>query len=235
METLQMGKILSDIERNIIIAMLSADHILLHLVLYPKNTEPFTVSFVTGYEGVGVSQSGIITMKEPDKRLYSFIGKEIIVVFHFKKLGLSFIAPLTRGVGAFEIDIPVEITRLPETAPMTEQVNTCLRFAIPEKPNSGISYVSDEHFSPLSLVFVSEKIVALGGSLKTFLPEKTNEYAIELLCQAAKFNRSVFATCSVAEVYTLAESGKSSAICVLTNLKAEDRRFLFEKHYGAVF
>jgi hypothetical protein len=232
MEISPVGKILSDIERNIIIAMLSAEHILLHFVLYPKDAEPFAVRFVTGYEGVEVSPRGIITLRRPETRLVPFIGKDIIVVFHFQKLTLSFIAPLSRTIGALEIDIPIEITRLTETPHRTEPATVPLRFAIPEKPSCGISYLTLKNSPPLSLVFVSDRIVALGTSTNSFQPEKTNEYAIELICQTGQFNRSVFATCYVAEVYTLAESGKSSAICVLTNLKAEDHRFLFEKLDG---
>jgi hypothetical protein len=229
-----VGNVLSTIERDIIIAMLSAEHILLHLVLYPKDAEPFTVRFVTGYEGVEVSRHGIITLKRPEEKLVPFIGKEIIIVFHFQKLKLSFLAPLTRTIDALEIDIPIEIARLMETTHGTEPVNTPLRFIIPEKPSSGIPYLTIKNSPPLSLIFVDDRIVALGISTKSFQPEKKNEYAIEFLCKSGQFNRSVFATCYVAEVYTLAESGKSSAICVLTNHKAEDRRFLFENRHGIV-
>jgi hypothetical protein len=230
-----MTKILNSIKRNIIITLLSEEHIVLNILLYPKNAEPIIIPIETGFDGVDVSMQGILTIKKPSLKLDFFVGKEIIVVFYFHKLDLSFIAPLTKAVSGLEIVIPAEITRLPKNAPKTSQsASTQFDFVIPEKTNVDNPCICSESFPPLSLVFISDKIVALGGLRKSFPIEKTKEYTLQMMFKTGQLNRSIYTTCYVAEIYSVSESEKQCAICIFTNIKAEDRRFLFEKRYGAV-
>jgi hypothetical protein len=227
---LQMTKVLNFIERNIVIALLAEEHIVLNLLLYPKDAEPIIIPVETGFAGVEVSTQGILTIKQPFPKLDFFIDKEIIVVLDFRKLGLSFIAPLTKAVSGFEILIPAKITRLLEKVPKTGlPVSAQFDFAIPEKTNMSNLCITSESFSPLSLIFINDKILTLGGLAQSFPFEKTKEYALQITCRTGQLNRSIYATYYVAEIYSVAESKKQCAICVFTNIKAEDRRFLFEK------
>jgi hypothetical protein len=225
-----MTKVLSIIERNIIIALLAEDHIVLNLLLYPKDAEPTIISIETGFDGVDVSMRGILSIKKPSQKLDFFTGKEIIVVFYFRKLGLSFIAPPRKAGGGIEIVIPAEITRLSKNAPKAGQpVSAQLYFEIPERTNADNLCINSTSFPPLSLVFISDKVVALGGLKKTFPLEKAKEYALQMMFRAGQLDRLIYVTCYVAEIYSVPKNEKQCAVCVFTNIKAEDRRFLFEK------
>jgi hypothetical protein len=225
-----MTKVLNFIERNIVIALLAEEHIVLNLLLYTKDAEPIIISVETGFAGVEVSLLGILTIKQAFPKIDFFIDKEIIVVFDFRKLGLSFSAPLTKAVSGLEILIPAKITRLLEKVPKTGQlVSAQVDFAIPEKTNMSNLCIISESFPSLSLIFIDDKILTLGGFAQSFPLEKTKEYALQIMCRTGQLNRSIYATCYVAEIYSVAESEKQCAVCVFTNIKAEDRRFLFEK------
>jgi hypothetical protein len=225
-----MTKVLNFIERNIVIALLAEEHIVLNLLLYPKDAEPVIIPVETGFAGVEVSMQGILTIKQSCPKIDFFIDKEIIVVFYFRKLGLSFVAPLTKTAIGFEILIPDKITGLLEKAPKTGlPVRAQFDFAIPEKMNMNNLCITSESSPPLSLIFINDKILTLGGRAQSFPFEKTKEYTLQIACRTGQLNRLIYANCYVAEIYSVAESEKQCAVCVFTNIKAEDRRFLFEK------
>jgi hypothetical protein len=231
-----MNKVLNSIERNIVIALLSGERIVLNLLLYPEDAEPIIIPVETGVAGVEVSMQGILTIKKPSQKLVSFIDEEIIVVFDFRTLGLSFIAPLTKAANGLEIVIPIHITRLPEkTAKVGQPVGAQFDFIFSEKPDISNRCIMSENFPQLSLIFISDKIVALWGSKKSIPLKKTKEYTLQITYRKGQLNRSIRATCSVAEIYSISDNEKQCAVCVFTNIKAEDRRFLFEKNHGAIF
>jgi hypothetical protein len=225
-----MNKVLNFIERNIVITLLSEEHIFLNFLLYLKDSCPTIIPIETGCGGVKVSLQGIITIQKPSRKLDSFFGKEIIVVVDFRKLKLSFMAPLSKTASGLELVIPVEITRLSKNAPKSRQpASARFDFLIAEKTRKDIPCITSESLPPLSLVFINDKIMALSGCVKSFPLEKAKEYALQITCRTGQLNRLINAICYTAEIYTVFENEQQCAICVFTNIKAEDRRFLFEK------
>jgi hypothetical protein len=86
--------------------------------------------------------------------------------------------------------------------------------------------------APLSIVFLSDTSVTLGGKTESF-PLKTGyEYAVQISCAARTGRRIIHATLTAGEIFTAANS---AAVCPFTSIQTEDRRFLFEKLYGTIF
>ncbi|MDR3312552.1 MAG: hypothetical protein LBS64_05420 [Spirochaetaceae bacterium] len=387
-----MTNVLSLIERDIIISLLTAEHIILHIVFTQKNQETATFRVETGVEGVRVSApEGIIKFTKTIPQLDLYEGKNAVVVFYFKKLGLTFTAPLQKFENTLEIVVPQTVMRLSEEEKNAErQVMARLFFAISGKADVSIPCVPNrrlplfqvetwqyfsnknadegakllgvylgahicqipitvfeglyssgrllyksqgklptkspfpidlcvlehewndgtaEHIRMLrelpglnrtlympigrpptqgdgglavalggsitqekieeliylsavcnyltltdeapaaatidpameieqrqfSLIFLSDKLAVLGGNSDSFPLVKNQEYALQIVCRSGLMNRAIYTTCFISDIFFLRQTQRSCALALFTGLKAEDRRFLFEKQYGSVF
>ncbi|MDR3284976.1 MAG: hypothetical protein LBS97_07355 [Treponema sp.] len=127
---------------------------------------------------------------------------------------------------------PVEQPKIEELIYLTVAANY---LTAREDSSASLPLVPEGTEKSLSLLFVSEKILILGGAGRSFPLEKNQEYALQMTCSGSQLIRQIYTACFVSEVYTAPESEKQCALCIFTNLKAEDKRFLFEKLYGIMF
>jgi hypothetical protein len=87
----------------------------------------------------------------------------------------------------------------------------------------------------LTLAYLSDKLVLLGGPASTFPLTQKQEYAFQLVYRSGLLTRAIYTTCFVSEIHTDTLGKRACALCLFTSLKAEDRRFIFETLYGTVF
>jgi hypothetical protein len=91
----------------------------------------------------------------------------------------------------------------------------------------------DQH--QLTIAYLSDKLVLLGGPAARFPLTQNQEYAFQLIYRSGLLSRAIYTTCFVSEMYTEPQGKRSCALCLFTSLKAEDRRFIFETLYGTIF
>jgi hypothetical protein len=89
--------------------------------------------------------------------------------------------------------------------------------------------------SPLSIVFLSDKFLVLGGKTAAFPLQEDQEYAVQISCAIPSGKRIIHAAIRAGSV--VAPEGESfcACVCLWTSIEAEDTRFLFEKLYGTIF
>ncbi|GMO60172.1 MAG: hypothetical protein Ta2A_06250 [Treponemataceae bacterium] len=92
-----------------------------------------------------------------------------------------------------------------------------------------------ENERPLTIAFISDAFFILGGAENTFPLEEGKEYAIQISCMMPIGRRNIFVTAFNSKIYRSEKNGKCAAVLTYSVLQTEDKRFLFEKLYGAVF
>ena len=80
----------------------------------------------------------------------------------------------------------------------------------------------------MDILYISDMYVCLGCDLTTISLTERQEYIFEFRAGI----RVITARCIVMAV--LVEGARVSVICRFESLKPEDKRFLYEKHYGAM-
>ena len=81
---------------------------------------------------------------------------------------------------------------------------------------------------PIEILYLSDEFVCFGCSLNTISMTEREEYVFKL---SIGF-RKIVAKCVVLSV--MVEDEKVSVVCRFTGMTPEDRRFLYEKHFGAM-
>jgi hypothetical protein len=156
-------------------------------------------------------------------------------------------------------DLVEEIKKLPYSVYMPLDGEHCLCAALAQADHETIENLlaavsacafassrqaqADEHIqgraSPLSIVFLSDKLLVLGGKNGTFPLKTPQEYAVQISCAVPHGKRIIHAALASGAVISLEDAPESDApcavVCPFTSVEAEDRRFLFEKLYGTIF
>lgn len=81
---------------------------------------------------------------------------------------------------------------------------------------------------PMDILYISDMFLCLGCDLTTISLTERQEYIFEFKAGI----RVITAKCIVMAV--LVEASRVAVICRFESLKPEDKRFLYEKHYGAM-
>lgn len=81
---------------------------------------------------------------------------------------------------------------------------------------------------PMNILYISDAFVCFGCELSTISLTERQEYIFEFRAGI----RVITAKCVVQSV--LVEDSRVAVICRFESLKPEDKRFLYEKHYGAM-
>ena len=80
----------------------------------------------------------------------------------------------------------------------------------------------------MDILYISDMYLCLGCDLTTISLTERQEYIFEFKAGI----RVITAKCIVMAV--LVEASRVAVICRFESLKPEDKRFLYEKHYGAM-
>ncbi|MBO5136917.1 MAG: hypothetical protein J6B81_00260 [Spirochaetaceae bacterium] len=91
-----------------------------------------------------------------------------------------------------------------------------------------------DRVSPLSVLYISDNNIILAMKTGIFPLQTEIPYSLLLQIPLRSMRRSITLTCSI-ESITKAKEGQVCALCKLSNLKAEDQRFLFETLNGKLF
>lgn len=120
---------------------------------------------------------------------------------------------------------------LPELESILALLPIC-RFLAEE--NQDIAKSNKDRIEPLSILFINEKLIVLGGDSSSVQFQSGQEYAIKISISTPIGFRDIFVTCSVSKLFSN-YINKTCAVCVFTSLKPEDKRLLFEHTYKSIY
>ena len=89
--------------------------------------------------------------------------------------------------------------------------------------------------SPLSIVFLSDKFLVLGGKAASFPLKEGQEYAVQISCAIPSGKRIIHAAIRTGALAAPEGEPFCACVCAFTSIETEDTRFLFEKLYGTIF
>ena len=149
------------------------------------------------------------------------------------KLDQSFYMPIGQDDQAISFDTKeISPEKVEELISKTALCNFLTR---PEEALTAAAtpFLPDRH--QLTLAYLSDKLVLLGGPASAFPLTQKQEYAFQLVYRSGLLSRAIYTTCFVSEIYSDSQKNRACALCLFTSLKAEDRRFIFETLYGTIF
>lgn len=88
-------------------------------------------------------------------------------------------------------------------------------------------------FNPLTLLFINDYYVAVGMSGGNKQLKKGEEYKADIIVTLPVGKRVISVTLAPVRIFTSASGNSSCAVMRYILLEEEDRRFIYEKYYGA--